>query len=85
MIPDTACDLSCGGEWLRMRFMRQKVQNRMAEVGESVNMKSYLGVSFHSDNTRDCKRMGKRMYGIRSFAYRIPHPHWGRKVPSESK
>ena len=23
----------------------------------------------------ECKRMGKRMYGIRSFAYRIPHPH----------
>ena len=54
--------------------MRQKVQHWMAEVGESVNMTSYLGVSFHSDKKRECKRMGKRMYGIRSFAYRIPHP-----------
>ena len=26
------------------------VQNQMAEVGTSVNMKSELGVSFHSDN-----------------------------------
>ena len=34
-----------------------------------------LGVSFHSDKKRECKRMGKRMYGIRSFAYRIPYPH----------
>ena len=56
--PDTACDLSCGCEWLRMRqteslhvaIHRQKVQNLMAEVGESVNMTSELGVSFHSDN-----------------------------------
>ena len=55
--------------------MRQKVQNRMAEVGKSVNMTSELGVSFHSDKKRECKRMGKRIYGIRSFAYRIPHPH----------
>ena len=59
----------------RERFMRQKAQNRMAEVGKSVNMTSYLGVSFHSDKERECKRMGKRMYGIRSFAYRIPHSH----------
>ena len=40
--------------------MRQKVQNRMAEVGKSVNMTSELGVSFHSDKKRECKRMGKR-------------------------
>ena len=46
-----------------------------SESGESVNMTSYLGVSFDSDKKRECKRMGKRMYGIRSFAYRIPHPH----------
>ena len=26
------------------------VRNRMAEVGDSVNMMSELGVSFHSDN-----------------------------------
>ena len=51
--------------------MRQKVQNRKAEVRESVNMTSKLGVSFHSDKTRECKRKGKRIYGIRSFAYRI--------------
>ena len=57
----------------RLRFVRQKVHNRMAEVGESVNMTSYVGVSFHSDKKRECKRMGKRMYGIISFAYRIPH------------
>ena len=38
--------------------MRQKVQNRMAEVRESVNMTSELGVSFHSDKKRECKRMG---------------------------
>ena len=57
--------------------MRQKVRNRMAEVGKSVNMTSELGVSFHSDKKRECKRMGKRIhvYGIRSFAYSIPHPH----------
>ena len=55
--------------------MRQKVKNRMAEVGKFVNMTSELGVSFHSDKKRECKRMGKRIYGIRSFAYRIPHPH----------
>ena len=54
--------------------MRQKVHNRMAEVGESVNMTSWFGVSFHSHKKRECKRMGKRMYGIRSFAYRIPQP-----------
>ena len=41
--------------------MRQKVQNRMAEVRESVNMTSDLGVSFHSDKKRECKRKGKRM------------------------
>ena len=55
--------------------MRQTVQNRMAEVGKSVNMTSKLGVSFHSDKKRECKRMGKRIYGIRPYAYRIPHPH----------
>ena len=55
--------------------MRQQVQNRMAEVGKSVNMTSEFGVSFHSEKKRECKRMGNRMYGIRSFAYRIPHPH----------
>ena len=55
--------------------MRQKVQNRMAEVGKSVNMTSEFGVSFHSVKKRECKRMGKRVYGIISFAYRIPHPH----------
>ena len=42
---------------------------------ESVNMTSELGVSFQSEKKRECKRMGKRIYGIRSFAYRIPHPH----------
>ena len=42
---------------------------------ESVNMTSELGVYFHSEKTRECTRMGKRMYGIRSFANRIPHPH----------
>ena len=56
--------------------MRQKVQNRMAEVGKSVNMTSELGVSFHSEKKRECKRICNRvLYGIRSFAYRIPHPH----------
>ena len=55
--------------------MRQQVKHRMAEVGKSVNMTSELGVSFHSEKKRECKRMGNRMYGIRSFAYRIPHPH----------
>ena len=44
--PETACDLSCGCEWLRVRQTEsihvaiscgKKVQNRMAEVGESVN------------------------------------------------
>ena len=54
--------------------MRQKVQIRMAEVGKSVNMTSELGVSFHSDKKREYKRMGKRVYGIRSFAYRIRMP-----------
>ena len=29
--------------------MRQNVQNRMAEVGNSMNLTSELGVSFHSD------------------------------------
>ena len=53
--------------------MRQQVHNRMAKVGKSVNMTSELGVSFHSEKKRECKRMGNRMYGIRSFAYRIPH------------
>ena len=55
--------------------MRQKVQNRMAEVRESVKMTSELGVSFHADKKREFKRKGKRIYGIRSFAYRIPQPH----------
>ena len=55
--------------------MRQQVQHRMAEVGKSVNMTSELGVSFHSEKKRECKRMGNRMYGIRSFANRIPRPH----------
>ena len=54
--------------------MRQKVHNRMAEVGKSVNMTPELGVSFHSVKKRECKRMGKRIYGIRSFAYRIRMP-----------
>ena len=51
--------------------MRQKVQNRMAEVGKSVNMTSELGVSFHSDKKRECKRMGKRI--IWNQVIRIPH------------
>ena len=34
-----------------------------------------VGFAFHSHKKRECKRIGKRMYGIRSFAYRIPHPH----------
>ena len=55
--------------------MRQNVQNRMAEVGNSVNLTSELGISFHLHKKRECKRMDKRIYGIRSFAYRIPHPH----------
>ena len=38
-------------------------------------MTSYLGVSFHSDKKREGKRVDKRMYGIRPFEYRIPHPH----------
>ena len=32
--------------------MRKRVRNRMAEVGDSVNMTSELGVSFHSANWR---------------------------------
>ena len=43
--------------------------------GKSVNMTSELGVSFHSEKKRECKRICNRVYGIRSFAYRIPHPH----------
>ena len=62
-------------ESLQVAIRAAKVQNRMAEVGKSVNMTSELGVSFHSDKKRECKRMGKLIYGIRSFAYRIPHPH----------
>ena len=50
--------------------MRQKVQNRMAEVGRSVNMTSELGVSFQSDKKRDSKRMGKRIW---NQIIRIPH------------
>ena len=52
-------------------------KHRMAEVEESMNTTSELGVSFQSDKKRECKRMGKRIYGIRSFAYRIrmPQPH----------
>ena len=50
--------------------MRQKVQNRMAEVGESVNMTSELGDSFHSDKKRECKHMGKRIW---NQIIRIPH------------
>ena len=58
--------------------MRQKVQNRMAEVGKSVNMTLELAVSFHSDKKRECKRNGKRMESDHSHtAYRIrmPQPH----------
>ncbi len=47
LCPDTAMRFVVR---LRMAAMRQKVQHRMAEVGESVNMTSELGVSFHSDN-----------------------------------
>ena len=54
--------------------MRQKVQNRMAEVRESVNMTSKLGVSFHSDKKRECKRKGKRII-IWNQIIRIPHSH----------
>ena len=40
-------------------------------------MTLYVGVSFQSDKKREYKRMGKplRVYGIRSFVYRIPQPH----------
>ena len=62
-------------ESLHVAIHAAKGTNRMAEVGESVNITSCVGVSFHSDKKRECTRMGKRMYGIRSFAYRIPHPH----------
>ena len=58
--------------------MRQKVHNRMSEIGISVNMTSEVGVSFHSDRKRECKRMGKRMESDHSHtAYRIrmPQPH----------
>ena len=56
--------------------MRQKVQNRMAEVGEFVNMTSELGVSFQPEKKRECKRMGKRMESDHSHtAYRIRMPH----------
>ena len=57
--------------------MRQKVQNRMAEVGKSVNMTSELGVSFHSDKKRECNRMGKRMEAGHShteYRIRMPQP-----------
>ena len=39
-----------------------------------------VGVSFHSEKKRECKRMGNRMYGIRSFAYRMPQPHAAYRV-----
>ena len=55
--------------------MRQKVHNRIAEVGKFVNMTSELGVSFHSEKKRECKRICNRIYGIISVAYRIPHRH----------
>ena len=58
--------------------MRQQVQHRMAEVGESVNMTSEFGVSFHSDKKIECKRIGKRIESDHSHtAYRIsmPQPH----------
>ena len=61
--------------------MRKKVQNRMAEDGESVNMTSYLGVSFHSDKKRECKRMGKRRplcmesdHSHTAYHIRMPQP-----------
>ena len=52
--------------------MRQKLQNRVAEVGESVNMTSELGVSFEPGKKRECKRMGKRIW---NQIIRIPHPY----------
>ena len=33
------------------------------------------GLSTTKFSKRECKRMGKVYFGIRSFAYRIPHPH----------
>ena len=62
-------------ESLQVAIHAAKGTNRMAEVGGSMNMTSELGASFHSDKKRECKRMGKRIYGIISFAYRVPHPH----------
>ena len=81
--PDTACDLSCGCEWLRMRQTESpqvaihaaKCTKSDGGSRDSANMTSKLGVSFHSDKKRECKGMGKRIYGIISFACRIPHPH----------
>ena len=61
-------------ESLQVGIHAAKGTNRMAEVGGSVNMTSELGVSFHTDKKRECKCMGKRMYGITSFAYRIRMP-----------
>ena len=58
--------------------MRQKVQNRMAEVGKSVNMTSELGVSFHSDKKRECKRMGKRIWNQVIY---IPHAASACRMP----
>ena len=59
--------------------MRQKAQHRMAEVGQSVNMTSYLGVSFHSDKKRENKRMGKRRcmesdHSHTAYRIRMPQP-----------
>ena len=61
--------------------MRQQVQNRMAEVGKSVNMTSELGVSFHSEKKRECKRMGNRIqlymesdHSHTAYRIRMPQP-----------
>ena len=75
--PDTACDLSCGCEWLRMRQTESLHVAIHAAKGTKSDggswgireyiMTSYLGVSFHSDKKRECRRMAKRMYVIRSL------------------
>ena len=52
--------------------MRQKVQNRMAEVRESVNMTSELGVSAHADKKREFKR---RVNVHTAYRIRMPQPH----------
>ena len=60
MCPDTACDLSCGCERLRMRqteSLHVGTKSDGGSWGKSVNMTSELGVSFHSDKKRECKRM----------------------------